>query len=86
MEIVFDFLRLHQRNTESSAENQSDSDCNEPESLIRVTLSIMVRRNFRGGNHRHGGNTNSGVVRRGNYCNKAKQKNHISFHLFAAHL
>lgn len=69
--IDYHFLvfRIHQRNFEVEADTQleypHDTDCNEPENLVRVTLSIMVRRNIRGGNHRNSVNTNSGIVRRG---------------------
>lgn len=42
--------------------------CSEPENMIRVTLSIMVKRHIRGGNNRIGSDGyTSGNGRRGKY-------------------
>lgn len=67
--------RLHQRNPDtvqrsdkSQQQQQSEEQpvsCSEPEDMVRVTVSIMVKRHIRGGNNRIGSNANSGNNRRG---------------------
>lgn len=67
--------RLHQRNPDtvvrsdrSQPTQQSEEQpvsCSEPEDMVRVTVSIMVKRHIRGGNNRIGTNANSGNNRRG---------------------
>lgn len=68
--------RLHQRNPDTvqggtknqQQQHQSEEQsigCSEPEDMVRVTVSIMVKRHIRGGNNRIGSDANSGNNRRG---------------------
>lgn len=66
------FDRLHQRNPDTVQSEKSQQQpqeqpvsCSEPEDMVRVTVSIMVKRHIRGGNNRIGNNANSGNNRRG---------------------
>lgn len=65
--------RLHQRNPDTVLRNEKGQQqseeqtvsCSEPEDMVRVTVSIMVKRHIRGGNNRIASNANSGNNRRG---------------------
>lgn len=70
---IYSIIRLHQRNPDTvvrSDKSQQQSEeqpvsCSEPEDMVRVTVSILVKRHIRGGNSRIGTNANSGNNRRG---------------------